>query len=52
MLVNYGRCAIFFGLGEKPLVKGDWKYTKINDTDITLKKYIGTETNITVPTEL
>ena len=53
MLINYGKCAVFFNPhSQGPLTKGDWEYIKLNDTEIMLTRYIGTKTDITVPTEL
>lgn len=51
MLINYGKCAVFFN-SQGPFTKGDWEYVKLNNTDIMLTRYIGTKTDITVPTEL
>lgn len=53
MLINYGSCAVCFILNTTPQRMGDWEYTPIPDDDtVILNKYVGTNTDVVVPTNI
>ena len=53
MLINYGSCVVCFILNNTPQRMGDWEYSLVpNDDTVTLDRYVGTNTDVVVPTNL
>ncbi len=47
MIINYGTCVVMLGASGG----GEWQYT-FNGEDIVLTKYTGSNTQVTVPTQM